>query len=322
MKPQVRVFAVAGLIFGAISSIHAQSYPSKPVRVIIPAPVGGGVDTIGRSVSQRLADALGQPFVPDNRPGAGTMIGSELTAKSPPDGHTLLFMTNSHAINASLQKNLKYDPIKDFSEISLLAISPYLLVVHPSVPAKSVRELVELARKRPGEIYFASAGTTSATHLAGELFAYMAKIKLVHVPYKGGMPGVTDLVGGHVQLMFNNLISVLGLVKQNRLHALAITSDKRSPLLPNLPTVAEAGVPGYESASWYGALLPANTPQNIVSTLNREMVRAIKAPDIRDKLTTEGAQVIGSTPEEFAAYLRKDIDRWRKLVPSLGLRAE
>jgi tripartite-type tricarboxylate transporter receptor subunit TctC len=250
------------------------------------------------------------------------MIGSELTAKSPPDGHTLLFMTNSHAINASLQKNLKYDPIKDFSEISLLAISPYLLVVHPSVPAKSVRELVELARKRPGEIYFASAGTTSATHLAGELFAYMAKIKLVHVPYKGGMPGVTDLVGGHVQLMFNNLISVLGLVKQNRLHALAITSDKRSPLLPNLPTVAEAGVPGYESASWYGALLPANTPQNIVSTLNREMVRAIKAPDIRDKLTTEGAQVIGSTPEEFAAYLRKDIDRWRKLVPSLGLRAE
>ena len=300
----------------------AQSYPTKSIRAIIPAPAGGGVDTIGRAVAQKLAEALAQPVVPDNRPGAGTMIGSELTAKAAPDGYTILFMTNSHAINASLQKNLKYDPIKDFTEISLLAITPYLLVVHPSVPVKSVRELIELARRRPGEIHFASAGTTSATHLAGELFAYMAKIKLVHVPYKGGMPGVTDLVGGHVQLMFNNLISVLGLVKQNRLHALAITSAKRSPLLPSLPTVAESGVPGYESASWYGALLPANTPANVVTLLNREMVRAVKAPEIRDRLTTEGAEVIGSTPEEFTAYMRKDIDRWAKLVPLLGLRIE
>ena len=300
----------------------AQSYPTKSIRAIIPAPAGGGVDTIGRAVAQKLAEALAQPVVPDNRPGAGTMIGSELTAKAAPDGYTILFMTNSHAINASLQKNLKYDPIKDFTEISLLAITPYLLVVHPSVPVKSVRELIELARRRPGEIHFASAGTTSATHLAGELFAYMAKIKLVHVPYKGGMPGVTDLVGGHVQLMFNNLMSVLGLVKQNRLHALAITSAKRSPLLPSLPTVAESGVPGYESASWYGALLPANTPANVVTLLNREMVRAVKAPEIRDRLTTEGAEVIGSTPEEFTAYMRKDIDRWAKLVPLLGLRIE
>ena len=300
----------------------AQSYPTKSIRAIIPAPAGGGVDTIGRAVAQKLAEALAQPVVPDNRPGAGTMIGSELTAKAAPDGYTILFMTNSHAINASLQKNLKYDPIKDFTEISLLAITPYLLVVHPSVPVKSVRELIELARRRPGEIHFASAGTTSATHLAGELFAYMAQIKLVHVPYKGGMPGVTDLVGGHVQLMFNNLISVLGLVKQNRLHALAITSAKRSPLLPSLPTVAESGVPGYESASWYGALLPANTPANVVTLLNREMVRAVKAPEIRDRLMTEGAEVIGSTPEEFTAYMRKDIDRWAKLVPLLGLRIE
>jgi tripartite-type tricarboxylate transporter receptor subunit TctC len=322
MNPQFQALFAGALLCAATIGAYAQSYPSKPVRVIIPAPAGGGVDTIGRGVSQKLAETLGQPFVPDNRPGAGTMIGSELTAKSPPDGHTLLFMTNSHAINASLQKNLKYDPIGDFSAVSLLAITPYLVVVHPSVPAKSVRELIELARKRPGEIHFASAGATSATHLAGELFAYMAKIKLVHVPYKGGMPGVTDLVGGHVQLMFNNLISVMSLVKQNRLHALAITSDKRSPLLPNLPTVSESGVPGYESSSWYGALVPANTPQNIVTTLNREMVKAIKSPDMRDRLSAEGAQVIGSTPEEFAAYLRKDIERWRKLVPALGLRSE
>ena len=309
-------------VSGLTMNAQAQPYPTKPIRAIIPAPAGGGVDTIGRAVARKLAEALAQPVVPDNRPGAGTMIGSELTSKAAPDGYTFLFVTNSHAINASLQKNLKYDPVKDFTEISLLAVTPYLLVVHPSVPVKSVRELIDLARKRPGEIYFASAGTTSATHLAGELFAYMARIKLTHVPYKGGMPAVTDLVGGHVQLMFNNLISVLGLVKQNRLHALGITSVRRSPLLPGLPTVAESGVPGYESASWYGALLPANTPANIVTTLNREMVRAVKAPDIRDWLTAEGAEVIGSTPEEFAVYMRKDIDRWSKLVPLLGLRVE
>jgi tripartite-type tricarboxylate transporter receptor subunit TctC len=321
MKAIRRALVVAALVTSA-SAAYAQSYPAKPVRVIIPAPVGGGVDTIGRAVSQKLAEALGQPFVPDNRPGAGTMIGSELTAKAPPDGHTVLFMTNSHAINAALQKNLKYDPVRDFSEITLLSISYYVLVVHPSVPAKSVRELVELARKRPGELHFASAGANSATHLAGELFAHAAKVKLTHVPYKGGLPGVTDLVGGHVQLMFNNMTSIAGLVKQNRLRALAITSLKRSPLLPELPTVSEAGVPGYESGAWYGALSPANTPQNIVATLNREMVKAIKAPDIRDKLSAEGAQVVGSTPEEFAAYLRKDIERWRKLVSAIGLRAE
>ena len=316
------VLALSGVVTQVSAQSTVQSYPVKSIRAIIPAPAGGGVDTIGRAVAQKIAESLGQAVVPDNRPGAGTMIGSELTAKAAPDGYTFLFVTNSHAINASLQKNLKYDPVRDFTEISLLAITPYLLVVHPSVPVKSVRELIELARRRPGEIHFASAGTTSATHLAGELFAYMAKIKLVHVPYKGGMPGVTDLVGGHVQLMFNNLISVLGLVKQNRLHALAITSAKRSQLLAALPTVAESGVPGYESASWYGALLPANTPASIVTVLNREMVKAVKMPDIRDRLTAEGADVIGSTPEEFAAYMRKDIDRWAKLVPLLGLRVE
>ncbi|HYC48113.1 MAG TPA: tripartite tricarboxylate transporter substrate binding protein [Burkholderiales bacterium] len=321
MNRQLKSAYLAAAVLAATGA-YAQTYPAKPVRVIIPAPVGGGVDTVGRAVSQKLTEALGQPFVPDNRPGAGTMIGSELTAKSPADGYTVLMMTNSHAINASVQKNLKYDPIRDFSEISLLAISPYLLVVHPTVPAKSVRELVELARKRPGDLHFASAGSASATHLAGELFGYMAKVKLTHVPYKGGAPAVTDLVGGHVQLMFNNLISVMALSKQGRLRALAITSLKRSPLLPDLPTVSEAGVPGYESASWYGAVAPANTPPQIIATLNREMVKAIKSPEISNKLTTEGAQVIGNSPEEFAKYLRADIARWQKLVPAIGLRID
>ena len=298
----------------------AQTYPARPIRMIIPAAPGGGVDTIGRALGQKLSEALGQPVVADNRPGAGTMIGSELTAKAPPDGYTFLMVTNSHAINASVQKNLKYDPVKDFSEVSLLAVSPYLLVVHPSVPAKSVRELVALARKRPGELLFASAGTASATHLAGGLFKTVAKINIVHVPYKGGTPAVIDLVGGHVQMMFNNLISVMVLAKSGRLRALAVTSTKRLPLLPELPTVAESGYPGYEAASWYGALLPAGTSAQIVAILNRELVKAIKMPDVRDRLVSEGAEVIGSTPEEFAQYLRNDIERWRKLAPTLDLR--
>jgi len=308
-----------GLAIGVPHHSIAQSYPSKSIRMIIPAAPGGGVDTIGRAVGQKVSEALGQPVVPDNRPGAGTMIASELTAKAAPDGYTFLMVTNSHAINASVQKNLKYDPVNDFSEISLLAISPYLLVVHPSVPAKSVRELIELARKRPGELHFASAGSISATHLAGELFKYLSKINIIHVPYKGGTPAVTDLVGGHVQMMFNNLIAVMALAKSGRLRALAVTSAQRLPMLPALPTVAEAGVPGYEAASWYGGLLPARTPPQIVATLNRELVKAIKAADVRDRLVSEGAEVIGSTPEEFGQYLRKDIDRWRKLVPALDI---
>jgi tripartite-type tricarboxylate transporter receptor subunit TctC len=287
--------------------------------MIIPAAPGGGVDTIGRAVGQKLTAALGQAVVADNRAGAGTMIGSELTAKSPPDGYTLLMMTNSHAINAAFQKNLKYDPVNDFAEVSLLAVSPFLLVVHPSVPVKTVRELVELARRRPGELQFASAGSISATHLAGELFKHMAKVDMLHVPYKGGTPAVVDLVGGHVQLMFNNVIAVMALAKSGRLRVLAVTSAQRLSALPAVPTVAESGVPGYESASWYGALLPAETPAQIVSTLNREVVKAIRAPDVRERLTSEGAEVVGSTPEEFAQYLRKDIERWRKLVPVLNI---
>jgi tripartite-type tricarboxylate transporter receptor subunit TctC len=297
----------------------AQSYPAKPIRMIIPAAPGGGVDTIGRAVGQKLAESLGQAVVPDNRAGAGTMIGSELTAKAPPDGYTFLMVTNSHAINASVQKNLKYDPLKDFSEVSLLAISPYLLVVHPSVPAKSVHELVVLALKRPGELLFASAGPSSATHLAGELFKAMARVNITHVPYKGGTPAVTDLVGGHVQLMFNNLISVMALAKAGRLRALAVTSARRLPLLPELPTVAESGLPGYEAASWYGVLLPSGTPAQIVAILNRELVKAIKTPDVRDRLVSEGAEVIASTPEAFAQYMRNDIERWRNLVSTLDL---
>jgi tripartite-type tricarboxylate transporter receptor subunit TctC len=321
VDPLMRVTALAGMaiVLGAAAPGIAQTYPAKPIRMIIPAAPGGGVDTIGRAVAVKLADALGQPVVPDNRAGAGTMIGSELTARAAPDGYTVLMATNSHAINAGVQKNLKFDPARDFTEVSLLAVTPYLLVVHPSVPVKSVRELVALAKKRPAALHFASAGSASATHLAGELFKLMTKIDIVHVPYKGGTPAVIDLVGGHVQLMFNNLISVMALAKSGRLRALAVTSAKRLPVLPDLPTVAESGVPGFEAASWYGALLPAGVPVSIVTTLNREMVRAIKTPDVRERLESDGAEVIGSTPDAFAQYLKNDIERWRKLAPALNL---
>lgn len=319
MKACVCTWALALLSVNAGQPVSAQPYPSRTIRMIIPAPPGGGVDTIARAVGQKLSDAFGQPVVPDNRPGAGTMIGSELTAKAPADGYTVLMMTNSHAINAAVQKNLRYDPLRDFAEVSLLAISPYLLVVHPSVPAKTVRELIDLARKRPGELHFASAGSASATHLAGELFKHLANINIVHVPYKGGGPAVTDILGGHVQILFNNLISVQGLVKAGRLQALAATSARRLRVMPELPTVAEAGIPGYESGSWYGALLPVGVAPQTIDLLNREMVKAIKAQDVRDRLTADGAEVVGSTADEFAQYLRKDIERWRKLTPALGL---
>jgi tripartite-type tricarboxylate transporter receptor subunit TctC len=300
----------------------AQPYPVKPIRMIIPAGPGGGVDTVARAVGQRLAEALGQPVVFDNRPGAGTMIGSELTAKSPPDGYTVLMVTNSHAINASLYRNLKYDPVNDFAEVTLAAISPYLLLVHPSVPVGSVKDLIALAKRRPGDVFYGSAGNGSATHLAGALFASMAAVTMVHVPYKGGGPAVADLLGGHVQVMFNNVLSTIGLVKAGRLRALAATSARRLAVVPELPTVAEAGLPGYESGAWYGVLVPARTPQDVVARLNREIVAILKGRDVRQRLENDGAEPVGSAPEEFAAIMRKDIAKWAKVVAATGMRVD
>ena len=313
-----------GLMLGAGFSQAgaAQPYPAKPIRMIIPAAPGGGIDTVARAVGPKMAEALGQAVVPENRPGAGSMIGSELTAKAPPDGYLFLMMTNSHVINAHVHRSLRYDPVRDFTEISLLVVSPYLLAVHPSVPARSVRDLIALARKRPGQLYFASAGNASATHLAGELFGHMTGTHLTHVPYKSGPPAVIDLTGGHVHLMFNNFLALMPLVKAERLRALAVTSVHRMPMLPDLPTVAEAGVPGYESALWYGALLPAGTPQAVVATLNRELVKAIRAADVRERLAAEGYEVIGNSPEAFAQHMRADMERLRKLVLAIGLRAD
>ncbi|MEN3355094.1 MAG: hypothetical protein V7640_3252 [Betaproteobacteria bacterium] len=300
----------------------AQLYPGKPLRMIIPAGPSGGVDTISRLVGQQLGTALGQPVIMDNRPGAGTMLASELLAKSPPDGYTLLMATNSHAINAGVHKNLRYDPIGDFAPVTLVASVPYLVVIHPSAPVKSVKELIALAKQRPGELFAASAGTGSGTHLAFELFASMANVRIVHVPYKSGSSAIVDLAGGHVQLMFSNVINSMPHVRARRLSALAITSAKRSELAPQLPTVAEAGRPGYQADAWYGVLLPARTPAEIVTRLNRELVAILKSPDMREKTATQGADVIGSTPQEFAVLMGNEVQKWGKITSALKLQLE
>jgi len=307
---------------GLAQSTDAQPYPTRQLRMIIPAGPGGGVDTVARSVGAALSTALAQPVVMDNRPGAGTMLASELTAKAPPDGYTLLMVTNSHAINASLHKDLRYDPVEDFAFISAVATVPYWIVVHPSVPVKTIRELVALAKRRPGDLYFASAGSGSGTHLAFELFQSLAQIRLVHVPYKSGTAALIDLIGGHVQLMASNTINSRPHVLAGRLRTLGITSAQRSKLYPDVPTVAEAGVPGYQAEAWYGLLAPARTPGDIVARLNREVIALLKSDDVRDKLAAQGAEVSGSTPEQFLQQMRREIAQWAKITSRLNLQTQ
>jgi tripartite-type tricarboxylate transporter receptor subunit TctC len=322
MKMKITAVLTGIVLVLCTSCAGAQSYPVKPVRMIVPAGPGGGVDTITRFVGSGLSGAFGQPVVVENRPGAGTMVASELLAKSPPDGYTLLMATNSHVINAGIHKSLRYDPINDFAPVTLVASVPYQVVVHPSVPVKSVKELIALAKRRPGDLLAASAGTGSGTHLAFELFAAMAQVNIVHVPYKSGSPAIIDLAGGHVQLMFSNVINSMPHVRARRLNALAITSAKRSQLSPQLPTVAESGVPGYQADAWYGVLVPARTPPDIVQRLNRDIVAVLRTADFRDKATTQGAEVIGGTGEEFAALMRSDLKKWAKVTSTLKLQTE
>lgn len=312
--------AVASLAHAAAAV--AQAYPSRPLRVIIPAGSSGGVDTVARLVGTQLATALGQPVVMENRPGAGTMLASELTAKSPPDGYTLLMVTSSHAINAGIHNNLRYDPVDDFTAISFVTTLPFLLVVHPSVPARSVKELTALARQHPGKLSFASAGTGSGTHLAFELLVSMSNIRAVHVPYKSGTAALVDLAGGHVQMMISNIINCMPYVRNRRLVALGISSAQPSPLLPGVPTIAATGVPGYAADTWYGVLAPARVAPEIVGRLNREINAILRTADVRDKLAAQGAEVAGSTPEEFTAILRREIQKWAKVTAGLSLQTQ
>jgi tripartite-type tricarboxylate transporter receptor subunit TctC len=319
----VNRFVVAAIAAFLSFSAAAQSYPSKPIRLIVPFAAGGGNDNVARLVGKRLADGLGQPVLVDNRPGAGGVVGAELAAKSAPDGYTLfLGGVGSHAINPNLHEKLPYDPIKDFAPVALLAQAPLVLVVHPSVPANSVAELTAYARAHPGKLNFASNGNGSSSQLAAVMFDSMAGVEMVHVPYKGLSPALADLLSGQVQLMFSSVVAILPHVKAGKLRGLAVTGAKRLASLPELPTIAESGLPGYEASSWYGILAPAGTPRDIVMKLNAELAKALEQPEVRNSLLAEGAEPVGGSPEAFAAHIRAEKERLGKLIRDAKIRLE
>ncbi len=301
----------------------ADAYPAKPIRLVVAFPPGGGTDIIARSIAHKLAERFAQQVVVDNRPGAGGNIGTDIVAKSAPDGYTILMgSAGPLAINASLFAKMPFDPIKDLAPVTLAASTPNVLVVHPSLPARTVKELIALARAKPGEINFASSGHGTPAHLAGELFNSMAGVKLVHIPYKGAAPALADLLGGQVQIMFSTMPPALPHVKDGKLRALAVTSRKRSPATPELPTMDEAALPGFEAITWHGVVAPAGTPAAIIARLNREIVAILHLPEVVERLSGQGAEALGSTPEEFAAYIKSESAKWAKVVRESGAKAE
>ena len=304
-----------------VAPTYAQ-YPTKPIRLVVAFPPGGGSDTLARILSPRLSAALGQQVVVDNRPGAGANIGAEVAAKSPPDGHTVFMGNVAHAINATLYSKLGYDLVRDLAPVSLLTSTPNIVVVHPSVPVKSVKELVAFAKARPGQLDLASSGSGSSAHLAGALFNNMAGIRMNHIPYKGGGPAVVALVGGEVSVGFATTPSVIQHVKSTRLRGLAVTTAQRSPSVPDLPTVSEAGLKGYEASTWYGLMVPTGTPRDAIARLHGESVKLLKLPDIKERLDATGFEVIGTTPDEFGAYIRSEVEKWGEVVKAAGVRVD
>jgi len=309
------------LLAGAFSAA-AQDYPSKPIRFVLPFPPGGGTDTLARIVGQKLGQDFGQTIVMDNRPGAGANIGADIAAHAPADGYTLLMGNVAHAVNVTLYRKLGYDLVKDFAPITLLASTPNILVVHPSVAAKSVQELIALAKSKPGQLNYASSGSGSSSHLAGELFKTMTGVNLVHVPYKGGGPAVTSLIAGETVVGFATAPSVLPHVKSGKLRALAVTSAKRSAAAAELPTIAESGVPGYEANTWYGVLAPRGTPAAIIARLNGEFIAIMQSPEIRERIAPLGYEPDTGTPQQFAAYIKSEIAKWGKVVKAAGIHAD
>jgi tripartite-type tricarboxylate transporter receptor subunit TctC len=315
-----------GVLLAAMAAIafaQAPAYPTKPIRLVVPFPAGGTTDILARAAAQKLTEAWGQPVVVDNRPGAGGNIGSELVAKAAPDGYTLEMGTvGTHAINASLYAKMPYDHVKDFVPVILVAGVPNVLVVHPSVPVNSVAELIAYAKANPGKLNFASSGSGTSIHLSGELFKVMSGVQMTHVPYKGSAPAVQDLLGGQVQLMFDNLPSALPHIKAGKLRALAVTSAQRAPVLPDVPTIAEAGLPGFEASSWFGVLAPAGTSPAIVAKLNAEIAKWLASPEAKEKLQGQGANVAGGPPEEFTKHIAAETAKWAKVVKESGAKVD
>jgi tripartite-type tricarboxylate transporter receptor subunit TctC len=318
MKQTLRSLLWAAMSCLLAASVQAQPYPSKPVRVVVPYPPGGPTDIVARVLFQQVAESTGQQFVIDNRAGAGGNIGAEHVAKSPADGYTVLIGTTAHAINMSLFKSLNYDVQKDLAPVSLLTQGPLVLVTHPQFPANSVKELIDMAKAKPGSLNFASSGNGQSTHLSAELFNSMAGTKMVHVPYKGSAPALSDLMTGQVGIMFDTTLSAMPFVRAGKLKALGVTSPQRTPAAPDVPTIAESGLPGYEVFAWNGVLVPAGTPKAIVAQLNEEIRKAMQLPQVRDKFSAQGFAASWNTPDQFGVFVRNEVDKWARTVKASG----
>lgn len=319
------LIAIAGLAASGPAPAQrdpVQSYPSRSIRLIVPFAAGGGADLAARAIGRLLAEAWGQSVVIDNKAGANGTIGVELAARSPPDGYTLTVISASHSVNVNLYKDLPYDLVRDFAPITQTTTQPYVLVVNSALPVGSVGELVAMAKARPNSLNYGSSGVGGLSHLSGVLFATQANIQLTHIPYKGGSPAMQDVVGGQIEMLFSTLLQSHGHIAAGKLRPLAVTTAMRSPAAPQLPTMIEEGMPGLVVTGWYGILAPAGTPAGIVAKLNKELVRILRTPEVREKLASDGSEPIGSTPEEFAAHIKSEITKWHKVVLEANLKAE
>jgi len=321
MQP-IRHAVAAVLVLATLGAAHAQGYPNRAVRFIIPQSPGSATDTVARLIGTRLAERFGQPVVHENRTGAGGVIGAELLVKSAPDGYTILIISATHTVNPSLRKSLPYDSINDFAPVTMATAQPYVMLAHPSLPVKGVKELIALARARPGQINFASSGAGTLGHLGFEQLKTTAKVNMVHVPYKSIGAAMADIVGGHITLLYSTVVSGMPQVNAGRLRALAVSSPKRAQVAPNVPTVAESGFPGYEVTGWYGVVAPAKTPPEIINRLNSEITAILRLPAVTERLAGDGSEAVANTPEQFGAHIRAEIAKWAKVVKAAGITAD
>ena len=322
VKPGSALLIAGAAIHYAVIAAEPQPYPTKPIRLVVPFAPAGSADALARTIQPALSEALGQTLVIDNRPGASSTIGTDMTAKAAPDGYTLVLITTTHAVNPSLIARLPYDTVRDFAAVSLVVSQANILVVHPAVPAKSVRELVALAKAKPNTMNFASGGNGSSPHLSGELFKIVAGVQIAHIPYKGSGPGVTDLLGGHVQMMFAGPLALEQHIKSGRMRALAVADKRRSAVLPDVPTMTEAGFPGVETGTWYGVLAPARAPRNVIARVHGAIVRIMQQPELKSRILQQGVDIVASSPEEFEKFIIAEVAKWSRVVQAAGIRAD